>query len=57
MRAFDTALPIDAVLDALASSLRETPNAVLVAPPGAGKTTMLKKQIADFDARKPKSRY
>ena len=39
MRAFDTALPIDAVLDALAASLREKPNAVLVAPPGAGKTT------------------
>ncbi|MBR3194010.1 ATP-dependent helicase HrpB, partial [Bosea sp. (in: a-proteobacteria)] len=39
MRAFDTNLPIDAVLDALAGSLRETPNAVLVAPPGAGKTT------------------
>jgi len=32
-------LPIDAVLDDLARSLREVPSAVLVAPPGAGKTT------------------
>src|SRR3712207_518914 len=39
MRAFDTALPIDAVLADLAASLRAGPNAVLVAPPGAGKTT------------------
>jgi ATP-dependent helicase HrpB len=39
MRAFDTALPIDAVLDDLAASLAARPNAVLVAPPGAGKTT------------------
>ncbi|MFC5420628.1 ATP-dependent helicase HrpB [Bosea eneae] len=47
MRAFDTALPIDAVLDALASSLRETPNAVLVAPPGAGKTTRVPLALLD----------
>lgn len=39
MRAFDTPLPIDAVLDPLAAALRGRPNAVLVAPPGAGKTT------------------
>jgi ATP-dependent helicase HrpB len=32
-------LPIDAVLDDLARALREVPSAVLVAPPGAGKTT------------------
>ncbi len=34
-----TALPIHAVLPDLRAALREAPNAVLVAPPGAGKTT------------------
>ncbi len=34
-----SALPIEAVLPALLAALRERPNAVLVAPPGAGKTT------------------
>jgi len=34
-----TGLPIRAVLPDLLASLREGPNAVLVAPPGAGKTT------------------
>lgn len=34
-----TALPIHAVLPDLVAALRERPNAVLVAPPGAGKTT------------------
>ncbi|HEY0051905.1 MAG TPA: ATP-dependent helicase HrpB, partial [Caulobacteraceae bacterium] len=33
------ALPIDAVLDDLRAALRDRPSAVLVAPPGAGKTT------------------
>jgi len=33
------ALPIDAVLDDLCAALDESPSAVLVAPPGAGKTT------------------
>jgi ATP-dependent helicase HrpB len=33
------ALPIDAVLDDLRAALRAGPNAVLEAPPGAGKTT------------------
>jgi len=32
-------LPIHAVLPALLAALRDAPNAVLVAPPGAGKTT------------------
>ena len=36
---FDTPLPIDAVLDDLRAALAERPAAVLVAPPGAGKTT------------------
>jgi len=39
MRAFDTPLPVDAVLADLGAALRARPNAVLVAPPGAGKTT------------------
>ncbi|GMG84796.1 ATP-dependent helicase HrpB [Paralimibaculum aggregatum] len=33
------ALPIEAVLPALTAALRQGPNAVLAAPPGAGKTT------------------
>ena len=38
-RSFDTPLPIDAVLDELARTLADRTAAVLVAPPGAGKTT------------------
>src|ERR1700688_4136042 len=38
-RSFDTPLPIDAVLDELARTLEGHNAAVLVAPPGAGKTT------------------
>jgi ATP-dependent helicase HrpB len=38
-RSFDTPLPIDAVLDDLARTLDRHNAAVLVAPPGAGKTT------------------
>ena len=34
-----TALPVESVLPELLTALRERPNAVLVAPPGAGKTT------------------
>ena len=34
-------LPIHAVLPELLAALRDTPNAVLIAPPGAGKTTMV----------------
>ncbi|QFU17548.1 ATP-dependent helicase HrpB [Microvirga thermotolerans] len=47
MRAFDTPLPIDAVLADLAASLRARPNAVLVAPPGAGKTTRVPLALLD----------
>lgn len=47
MRSFDTPLPIDAVLDRLAATLRERPNAVLVAPPGAGKTTRVPLALLD----------
>ena len=46
-RHFDTPLPIDAVLDALATSLRGTTRAVLVAPPGAGKTTRVPLALLD----------
>ncbi|MDE0877625.1 MAG: ATP-dependent helicase HrpB [Sphingomonas bacterium] len=35
----DAALPIHAVLPEMLAALRDGPNAVLVAPPGAGKTT------------------
>jgi ATP-dependent helicase HrpB len=38
-RSFDTPLPIDAVLDELSRTLAANTSAVLVAPPGAGKTT------------------
>jgi ATP-dependent helicase HrpB len=47
MRAFDTSLPIDAVLDGLTASLRARSNAVLVAPPGAGKTTRVPLVLLD----------
>jgi ATP-dependent helicase HrpB len=47
MRPFDTSLPIDDVLPALAAALRATPNAVLVAPPGAGKTTRVPLALLD----------
>jgi ATP-dependent helicase HrpB len=47
MRTFDTPLPIDAVLDRLASVLRERTASVLVAPPGAGKTTRVPLALLD----------
>ncbi len=47
MRAFETSLPIDDVLPALAAALRAGPNAVLVAPPGAGKTTRVPLALLD----------
>ncbi len=47
MRVFDTSLPIDAVLDELTASLRARSNAVLVAPPGAGKTTRVPLVLLD----------
>lgn len=42
-----TALPIDEVTDELCAALRKTPRAVLVAPPGAGKTTRLPLVLLD----------
>jgi ATP-dependent helicase HrpB len=46
-RSFDTPLPIDAVLDELARTLANNNAAVLVAPPGAGKTTRVPLALLD----------
>ena len=46
-RSFDTPLPIDAVLDDLGRALAENNAAVLVAPPGAGKTTRVPLALLD----------
>ncbi len=46
-RSFPTPLPIDAVLDQLAATLKRGPTAVLVAPPGAGKTTRVPLALLD----------
>ena len=46
-RSFDTPLPIDAVLDQLAATLASHNAAVLVAPPGAGKTTRVPLALLD----------
>ena len=42
-------LPVNDVLPALLAALRTRPNAVLVAPPGAGKTTLV--PLALLEAR------
>jgi ATP-dependent helicase HrpB len=47
VRTFDTPLPIDAVLDELARTLTDNNAAVLVAPPGAGKTTRVPLALLD----------
>jgi len=44
---FNTPLPIDAVLGDLAATLGRTNTAVLVAPPGAGKTTRVPLALCD----------
>jgi ATP-dependent helicase HrpB len=46
-RSFDTPLPIDVVLDDLAHALENRSTAVLVAPPGAGKTTRVPLVLLD----------
>src|SRR5258705_3824622 len=46
-RSFDTPLPIDAVLEELARTLENYNAAVLVAPPGAGKTTRVPLALLD----------
>src|SRR5919206_369431 len=47
MRAFDTPLPIDEALPDLTGALATRPNAVLVAPRGAGKTTRVPLALLD----------
>src|SRR3974377_2106713 len=47
MSLFTTALPIDDALPALTQALRTRDAAVLVAPPGAGKTTRVPLVLAD----------
>jgi ATP-dependent helicase HrpB len=47
LRSFDTPLPIDAVLGDLARTLAANNAAVLVAPPGAGKTTRVPLALLD----------
>ncbi|MBS7542346.1 ATP-dependent helicase HrpB [Ancylobacter oerskovii] len=47
MRAFDTHLPIDDALPELAAALSAGSRAVLVAPPGAGKTTRVPLALLD----------
>jgi len=51
-RIFDTSLPIDAVLDELARTLAGNNAAVLVASPGAGKTTRVPLALLDEPWRK-----
>src|ERR1700754_3646842 len=46
-RPFDSPLPIDAVLGDLAATLARSNTAVLVAPPGAGKTTRVPLALLD----------
>ena len=41
------ALPIDAVLPRLLDALRDGPRALLIAPPGAGKTTRVAPALLD----------
>jgi len=53
-RTFDTPLPIDAVLDELARALESRNAAVLVAPPGAGKTTRVPLALLDAPWAKSK---
>ena len=47
MKNFDTALPIDAALPELTAALNGNNTAVLVAPPGAGKTTRVPLVLLD----------
>jgi ATP-dependent helicase HrpB len=47
MKTFSQSLPIDEALSALAASLRQRNVAVLVAPPGAGKTTRVPLVLLD----------
>ena len=42
-----TDLPVEDVVDVLRTALREHPSAVLIAPPGAGKTTLVPLRLVD----------
>ncbi|RXH21749.1 ATP-dependent helicase [Bradyrhizobium nanningense] len=53
-RSFDTPLPIDAVLEELSRTLETNNAAVLVAPPGAGKTTRVPLALLDAPWAKDK---
>jgi len=53
-RSFDTPLPIDVVLDDLSRTLERHNAAVLVAPPGAGKTTRVPLVLLDAPWAKDK---
>lgn len=52
MMRFDTPLPIDAVLEPLLAALTARNRAVLVAPPGAGKTTRVPLALLDLPVLK-----
>ncbi len=52
VRSFDIPLPIDAVLDELTGTLARHNAAVLVAPPGAGKTTRVPLALLDAPWRR-----
>jgi len=47
MRAERPRLPVDALLPAVCESLRQAPNLVIEAPPGAGKTTRVPPALLD----------
>ena len=47
MKSFDTSLPIDEALPRLTAALGASNVAVLVAPPGAGKTTRVPLVLLD----------
>ena len=49
---FASPLPIDAVLDEIAGALDTRGTAILVAPPGAGKTTRVPLALMDAPWRK-----
>src|SRR5450755_2226900 len=54
MRTFETQLPIDAALGELTAALAASNAAVLVAPPGAGKTTRVPLVLIDESWAKDK---